>query len=151
MVRWAASASPPKPPPPGAHNFSALQRVECGAPGGAAVAAASAAACEARCEADASCSCATYDAAAGTCAKRQGCLTGDARDNNCVAHAGATTLFKEYTLVPARNCFSGHGAVELDGNTPIKNTSVAECVAHLRGRPRVHGGAAQGVHGGRRA
>ena len=148
-VRWevAAAAAPPAPtPPPAAAIYTVHAGKSCGTALGAPAAAPSQAACEALCSADAACSCAQYDAARGQCAARAVCqLTA------CAPLAGIDTLAKAYTEVGGRNCYSGHGATELDHNVPLANVSVQECLDYCESDPacsaaqyKVSGGGAGG-------
>ena len=53
----------------------------------------------------------------------------------CTATPGTVTLVKTYPEFPGLNCYKGHGATELDGNTPLLNVSVQECVDYCESSP----------------
>ena len=53
----------------------------------------------------------------------------------CTARSGTVALVKDYRLVPERNCYGGHGATNLDGNVPISNVSVQQCLDYCESDP----------------
>lgn len=134
-VRWEVVSNtpgpPPSPPAPAADSYTEHKDVVCGTARGAAQSAGSVKECEAACSKDTGCSCAQWDAAAGTCQLRSVCQVG-----KCKPQAGALAVVRDYHLHAGVNCYGGHGAKSLDNNVPLTNVSVQECLDYCEGNPK---------------
>ena len=132
---WSTNLTAPAPAPTPTHphnNFTTLSDTACIPQHGAAAQLGNSqeqnvAACTAACAKDDQCSCAVFTTDGGQCDRMAQCLP-----SKCNHNAQSTTLVKAYQVIDGLNCYTGHGATEID-KEPVPNLSQEECIERCEG------------------